>query len=164
MKQLALECLVGILVGIVIGIVISNYTIEQEAKNRDDSIIIALKAELLVNEDILKKDKEIIESDIKVHSQRRLVVAPLSLINNSWDLIKFNLPKRLIEDQKLLALFRKISLLTYETNSFIISRENYRLNNEAMTNFHTRMKIYDELILNQISTLLIAIEEIRALL
>ena len=74
--------------------------------------------------------------------------------------VLIHFPKKLAQDDNLTRI-RNIAQLTDRVNEKIKSRENYRINNQAMDNFSRRMKIYDDELILDIDPLLIATDEIK---
>ena len=64
-----------------------------------------------------------------------------------------NCPSLFKNQANLLEEMRKITKLTNEINETIQSRESYRVNNGAISNYETRIKIYDEILQNSIMRL-----------
>ena len=70
------------------------------------------------------------------------------LKSSMWDLAKLRLPASSQTELRLLQEIADYSSLVEQTNEAIRSRENYRISNEAMSNFYRRLRLYDEHLLS----------------
>ena len=92
----------------------------------------------------------VLTKELKILNQRQFIVTNITILKNDfWEIIKFNIPKDLLKENNLLKRLQDISSLTKSINENINSREIYRLNNNAMTNFSANMQHYDELIIQE---------------
>ena len=92
----------------------------------------------------------VLTQELKILNQRQFIVTNITILKNDfWEIIKFNIPKDLLKENNLLKRLQDISSLTKSINENINSREIYRLNNNAMTNFSANMQHYDELIMQE---------------
>ena len=127
-----------------------GYTQREENKQTEKRIVAGLKEELANNLDRLKDNQELIKKELEALNEHEDLVSSLFCLQNEfWNLIKINLPKKLVEKDIRVRL-RDIIFLTEKINDDIRSRENYRINNRAMTNYESRLKIYDDVILKNI--------------
>ena len=69
-----------------------------------------------------------------------------------WEIAKINPTTAMIKNGSI-ATLSNIEFKAEEVNEHIRSREHYRINSEAMTNFYTVLKIYDQNILRAMSDL-----------
>ncbi len=110
----------------------------------------------------MKDNKSLLEEELKALRDGKHVIKPIPiLINSSWDLIKINFPKKISNDSKLLVEIRSIMITICSVNETIRSREMYRQNNGAMSNFNNRMKIYDDILLQDTDPLIKNLESLR---
>lgn len=156
----------AVISGVIVGIVISNYNMITELNHKDESIISLVKQELTTNQDIIKSNQLVLESDVKLRSKNVSIVNPLNKLNSDlWDIVKFNTPKKLIEREGLLSKIRNIYRLTDEINSTISSRENYKISNEGrLENYEIRMQQYNIILLEKNKLAYQAIEELKPFL
>ena len=138
-------------------------------KNRRDKIekdqIIKKLIHDTLNENLVYIDKinQVLTQEIAALVQQQSVVTNITTLKNDyWDLIKFNIPKDHLKDNNLLKKLQDISSLTKSINENIDSREMYRLNNGAMSNFETRLQHYDDLILSENTKLINHIKDYQA--
>ncbi len=165
------EWLAGFMSGVIatiIGFVLTMswdiYKFNRELKQREETVISAVKEELVSNLSILQYNQTILQKELEVIAEDKSVVAPLSLLQSGfWDLVKINLPRKLTKVDTL-AQIRKAAQLADQINEQIRSRENYRINNQAISNYHFRMKLYDQILLENIGILLKSLEELQLLL
>ena len=118
---------------------------------RKDKIINKLIRDVL-NENItyIQSINYVLTEELKILNQRQFIVTNITILKNDfWEIIKFNIPKDLLKENNLLKRLQDISSLTKSINENINSREIYRLNNNAMTNFSANMQHYDELIIQE---------------
>ena len=136
-----------------------EYKNRREIKRREGIIISAVEDELRRNQQILAENKKILESDLIARDESKGVVIPLQyLYEGFWELSRMNLPRKFIEKDYLVKM-QKLATLTNYFNEMIRSRESYRIQNEAMTNFSGRMKIYDKSLLDKVAELEILLDE-----
>lgn len=95
-----------------------------------------------------------LNKELEVLNQGQSIVTNITYLKNDfWDLIRFNIPKNLLKEDTLLKKLQDISSWIKVINESIESREQYRLNNWAMSNFSIRLRYYDDLILENIDQL-----------
>ena len=135
----------------------------REEGQRSEAVLSALKQELLANAEILQVNRSILEQEIAIVDQKKEVVEPLSLLqNSSWDVVKIQIPKILANNMDNLINIRKTSQLIDRVNETIRSRENYRINNGAMSNFNSHLKLYDQRLLQDGEQLQKTLQELMA--
>ncbi len=137
----------------------------REAKQRDESVLSAVKGESLTNLDILRGNQALLKQELAILDKNQRIVGPLlALRTGSWDVLRINLPKKLVREPQSLIKISEISTLTDRVNEFIRSRENFRIHNGAMTNFSSYIRIYDEALVKQNEALEKGLEDLKALL
>lgn len=120
------------------------YKSRRDIRDRDEIIMRALNEEIGENNKLVARNMAYIRQELAVLSDNKSVVDPLvPLKTGFWDIVKINLPRALLSGGRLLKL-RNIALLAETTNEQIRSRENYRINNGSMSNFSSRIRLYDE--------------------
>lgn len=140
------------------------YKNNRDAKKREETIIDAVKEEINLNIKILNYNAKAIKTDIKLIQGEKSLVMPLTLLHSSfWDLIKQAIPKNLVKI-KFLKNLRECIHTTSLINEGMKSRENYRINNQAMPNFFSIMESYNEILLKQSDYLTKAFQELKSLL
>ena len=155
------EHLRGIITGVIatiIGFGLSmtwdTYKYNRDVKQIERQVLAAFKYEVETNLHILKYNQALLQNEIKVLDKKKSMVAPLKLLDfGSWDLMKLHPPRSLVKVKKLV-MVRRIAQLSDEMNEQIRSRENYRIHNQATTNRHAVLKIYDGLLLKRSKILL----------
>lgn len=152
------------IIGFIMTMLWDTFKFKRESKEREETVLSAVKEELISNLSILQYNQTLLQKEIEVIDENRSVVAPLSILQTGfWDLVKINLPQKLRKGN-ILVRIRRLAQLTDQINEKIQSRENYRINNQAMSNYHRRMKLYDETLLESIGILLKSLEELQPLL
>ncbi len=135
------------IVGFLLTISWDIYKYNRDQNEKDKAVLRTLSLEISENKKTINQNEIAIEAELKVLDQNKSIISPLGLLNNnSWEFVKLNLPKKLINDSTALEFVSEISKLIREVNGIISSRENYRINNEAMSNYSTRIGLYDNLI------------------
>ena len=142
--------LIATLIGFVLTMFWDIYK-DRRDKSEKDKIIKKLIQDVL-NENLLyiSSINAVLTQELGVLNQNKNIITNITTLKNDfWDLIKFNIPKDLLENNDLLKRLQNISSLTKSINENINSREMYRLNNGAMDNFTIRLQYYDELIFTE---------------
>jgi hypothetical protein len=135
------------------------YKIRRDTREKQGTILRALSEELRENKIIVERDVNLLQQELAVLAEQKVVVRPLSVLKvGFWDIAKVNLPKALLTNDRLLKL-RDVAALADDCNDQIRSRENYRIHNGAMSNFSQRMRIYDEPLAQSLAELKTAIDE-----
>jgi hypothetical protein len=126
-----------------------------QSRKREKAILFAVSSDIYENIEVLKNNQSILEEELEILNKNKMIVNPLDLLRSGfWDLLKINLPFTHVRNQKLLLKIIEVAQLTNSVNETIRSRENYRIHNQAMTDYTFRMKSYDEILLKDIKTLL----------
>lgn len=150
------------LIGFILTILWDIYKYRRDTKSRDDAVITAVNEELVANVFICESNKNALGQELKFLKEKKSLVSPISLFQNStWDLLKINFPKQIGKDKDLLKKIRNLTQLIDHTNESIRSRENYRINNGAMSNYESRLQKYDENILEFTNHILANIETLK---
>ncbi|MFH1287002.1 MAG: hypothetical protein ABII02_04630 [Candidatus Magasanikbacteria bacterium] len=138
------------LIGVALTIAWDKYKSIKQEKNS----LTTIAHELETNISELKDNKQTILQELNVLEQKKIIVKPLVKLNGDFSsFLTMNCPSLFKNQADLLEEMRKITKLTNEINETIQSRESYRVNNGAMTNYETRIKIYDEILQNSIMKL-----------
>lgn len=155
---------IATVIGFILTMVWDIVKFNRESKRREETVLSAVREELVSNMSILEDNVQLLLKDLEVIGDKKSVVAPLTLLQSGfWDLVKINLPRKLTKVDTLVEI-RKVAQLTEQVNEQIRSRENYRIHNQAMSNYHRRMRLYDEMILGGILILQKSLKEIEPLL
>jgi hypothetical protein len=162
------EFLIGVITGVIatiIGFVLTMiwdvYKNGRESKNRQEAVLSAGKGEYDYNLETMKFNMDLLKHEIEVIDQKRVIVEPLMQLQNSfWDLIKIQIPKNLTNGE-ILRKIRYVAQQINQINETLRSREDYRVNNQAMSNFHIRLKSYDELLIKFMNNLGPSIIELK---
>jgi len=165
------EFLIGIAVGViatVIGFILTMiwdaYKYRRDTKNREETIISAGGEEIEYNLETIKFNLDLLKHEIEIIGQKKVLAEPLMLLQtNFWDLIKIQIPQKLANVDALRKI-RYIAQQTNQINETLKCREDYKINNQAMSNYHSRLKSYDELLLKFISNLEPSLNELKALI
>jgi len=112
-------------------------------KKTEEAVLKAVKEELDNNASVLNDNLSLLKQELKVIEKQSIIIPLVTLQSGYWDLIKIHFPKK-FEDVNVLNKIRNIAQLTDKINTSIISRESYRIHNQGMTNYTTRLRIYDD--------------------
>ena len=139
-----------------------THKFRRELKQRDEAVFSVIKEEVMVNINILKGNQTVLQYESTILDEKKIVVRPINLLqNSSWDVVKINLPQKLKNDVETLKNIREISQLIDGVNESIRSREIYRIHNGAMSNYFSRIKIYNQILFKQHEDLLRGLEELN---
>ncbi len=120
------------------------YKWNRDTGARDVAVMSALNDDLEANLSLIEMNESILLAEMEVLKEKKSVVRPLQTLREGfWDVAKFNLPKKLVENANALKTLKDISKETSYTNEVIRSRESWRANNSAMSNFESRLEIYN---------------------
>jgi len=126
---------------------------KQRIRNEKQALFLA-KEEIKSNIEVIKKNLGYLAQELKVIDEEKSVVIPLELLtNNSSLLLRTYIPESISNDENVIVMLRKANLLIGEINEIMRSRETYRVHNLAMSNYHSRLKIYDEVLLRRLNSL-----------
>jgi len=139
----------------IIGFLLTMLWEWKKSIKQESAVIDALKQELQTNKEILESNLKYINQELRIIDEGKFIVTPLNLLNGDFsDLLFISIPKKLKKDANLLLEIRKISRFSKENNETIKSRETYRVNNGAMSNYSSRMKIYGQFLQTQTNQLI----------
>ena len=163
------DWLIGFLGGVVLALLGFLLTVawevrklRRESQHREKVVTRALKEEMLANVEILKNNQALLSGELAIIDQDKTLVAPLDQLHAGfWDLVKVNLPQKVLTEPDFLAEVREISQLTDQVNETVRSRESYRIHNGAMSNYSSRMKKYDQILMEYNQKLLTALETVK---
>lgn len=100
--------------------------------------------ELDLNTDIMVQNYSIVNQELEILKDDLSIVEPAIKLNTNFSsFLIMNCPRVFKDNPELLTKMRKIERITTAINGIIESRENYRISNGAMSNFHTRLEKYD---------------------
>jgi hypothetical protein len=119
--------------------------LQQERQERDEAVLSALKREININLAAISVNQKMLMEELKILNERRSVVTPLQTVEtDAWNLLKLYIPAKLTHDGSTLSLLIDVYALLMRVSEMMVSREGYRLANDANTGFSRRMQIYDE--------------------
>jgi hypothetical protein len=113
------------------------------SKKKEKSFYLNLGLEICINLISLKTNSELIFHDLKVIPEKQHLDPLKPLRTEVWDLLKFNTPDSLFENN-LLGLLAVLYFKVTDINENIVSRENFRINNINTSYFFSEIEIYDK--------------------
>ena len=153
-------------VGFILTMVWDFFKFRRENHAREKALLNIIKYELSENISVLDNNKTILKQELKGLDKHEIVIQPLIQLQcGFWDLLKINLsfPKKISDFDSSMNLIR-IAQITKEINETIISRQEYRIHNEAMSNYSVKMKIYDEIVMKKIEKMQELLSELQSIL
>jgi len=106
-------------------------------------------------------DRNILQRELQLVAKQQHVVNPLDPIPTGfWEAIRWSPPRRLLDESDALTKARSVARLTQMVNEMISSREAFRVNNLAMSDFYATLKTYDELLDQFLGELIAALSEL----
>lgn len=126
-------------------VVLNIFWEKHKFKIQEKNNITAIVNELRTNITILVESKHVILNELQMIESGRSIVVPILELNHDFSsFLIINCPTIFQKDTELLKDIRELSKLTNNFNNVIQSRESYRINNGAMSNYNAIIKIYDE--------------------
>jgi hypothetical protein len=126
----------------------------REESKRSKAILRALKTEFEVNLDISAVNTELLDSELKLLGEgKHLIPALVPFKHGFWDLLKSNIPDKVLHDTESLTKFREVALVVSRLNEGIRSRQTYKDTSGAMGNFNARLKSSDALLISGVKQL-----------
>ncbi len=154
------------IVGFVLTMIWDFYKFKREIRSREEALLNIITYELNDNINILNNNKTLLEHEISILDSKQSLVNPLlHLQYGFWDLLKANMyfPKEIRNSDASIKIIR-IAQKTKVIDDTIRSREEYRIHNSAMSTFHSRMKKYDQIILEDSEELLKLLDDFQTIL
>ena len=130
------------------------------SKKKDKSFYLNLGLEICINLISLRTNSELILHDLKVIAKKQHLVDPFKPLRTEiWDLLKFNTPDSLFENN-LLGLLAVLYFKVTDINENIVSRENFRINNPNTSHFSSEIEIYDKNLFRYIEEFITLLERL----
>jgi hypothetical protein len=137
--------------------------LQAERSERDEAVLVAITDEVVSNIKILEQNQNTLRTELGALPEGKSVVTPLLLLHTgSWELLKASIPERLFAGNGTLNPVTDAFAMASAINETIRSRENYRISNGAMSNFSSRMKLYDDDLVAKNASLLKPVKELEA--
>jgi hypothetical protein len=137
--------------------------LQGERVERDESVLVAIRNEVTSNLAILEQNQQALQQELALIPEGKTLVAPLLLLHTgSWELLKVNIPERFFKEKGTLNTITDAFAKAGAINETVRSRENYRINNGAMTNFSSHMKLYDDDLIPKDTSLIKVFKELRS--
>jgi len=153
------------LIGFLCTILWDVYKYRRDIDQRDRAIINYVKHDLEENRNLATENKSMLMNELEIIDQGKELVRPLLLMKTGfWDLLKANLPKKIINNSDLLENIQGLSLLGGHINEEIRSRQNYKNASSSMSNYNSTIKIHDELLVSDIDQLIMSLDDALAVL
>ncbi len=126
----------------------------REDNRKTAAVLLAVEHELIENLEIAKANKQLLEAEIPVLDEgKHLIAATLPFKQGIWELLKINLPDKLLEKESLLAMLRDIYMATSHINEGMSSRQVYRDTSANNTAFGQNMKGRNSMLIAQMEEL-----------
>ena len=134
------------LLGFVCFAVYDHYKYGKILLDNERKTIFFIKGELEKNLITVNYNISRIDSEIAALERNSTILDPLTVFDNSmWNMAAINFPQRLLKSEtvNMIRLFSGAIDLINET---IRSRENYRMQNQNMSDFLVKLKLYDQML------------------
>jgi hypothetical protein len=149
----------GVILGWVLSEIGRRINDQRIADMQDRRLLALLNQDWISNKSKMQRNIGLIYQETDILQTNKHVVVPLELLEMSfWNIIKYNLPNKLIDDDRMV-IIRDIAARTNRINERVQSRENFRISNQAMSNFHTSLGIYNKNLLDEINELITVLDE-----
>ena len=113
------------------------------SNKKEKSFYLNLGLEICINLISLNTNSGLILHDLKVIPEKQHLEPLKPLRTEVWDLLKFNTPDSLFENN-LLGLLAVLYFKVTDINENIVSRENFRINNVNTSYFFSEIEMYDK--------------------
>lgn len=155
------EFITGLIVGVLATVVGFGLTMawdlwkfHREDKRKTAAILLAVKHELEENLEIAKANRQLLEAELPVLDEgKHLIAATLPFKQGIWDLLKVNLPDKLLQKEALLSQLRDISMSACHLNEGLSSRQVYRDTSANNTAFGQNMKGRNSMLIAEMDAL-----------
>lgn len=139
------------ILGFVFTMVWDAYKDARETTQLEATVLKAAHSDLSANLQAASDISKLVNQEISIIDNGRTLVQPLPRISNGfWDLLRLHVPASFNEKPETFLLVQKVAVSGAYINEVVTSRENWRVNNQSMSNFPTRLKIYDNDLLSLI--------------
>ena len=153
------------IIGFILAMLWDFFKFKKEVKRKEEAITTTVQHELNENKIILHHNQILLEKELEILDEKRSVVDPLIPLHSSfWDLLRTNLPfPHKYRSFEVAIKIPQAAQLTRDINETIRSRENYRIHNQAMSNYFSHMKLYDQRLIEDFERLLKVLRELEPL-
>lgn len=134
--------------GFVLTMIWDYWKSTQQRKQLQNNLLILLSDELKYNILVIKNNKSLLTQELNYLKENKSIVNALDIPREDfWEMFKLNYDYRFFSVERV-KLIKDVYYITSSIIENIKSRENYRISNQAMSNFHIRMQKYNEILLN----------------
>jgi hypothetical protein len=117
------------------------WKLHREDRRKTTAVLLAIVHELKENLEIVKVNRQFLEVELPILKEgKHLIGSTLPFKHGMWDLLKVNLPAKLLQSESLLAKLRDLSLSASHLNEGMYSRQIYRDTSSNNTAFGQNMK------------------------
>lgn len=158
------QYLIGLISGILaagFGAWLTTWLENRKEKERDQNVFEAFKEELISNLEMLSANCVELEQEISIADKDQHLLSNITpFYFPTWDILKTRIPKELANKET----FRQLALtmhLVLLINDEISSRERFKINGVALSNFAQTLKKRDQLLVLRHVKLLMRIFELK---
>lgn len=153
------------LVGFLFTVLWDVYKYRRDVAERDRSILKVVQHDLEENRRLVTENKAMLQQELEIIDQKKELVRPLLLLKTGfWDLLKANLPRKLVANTELLERIQALSLLASHINEETRSRQSYKNASSMMSNYNSTIKIHDEILVSDLDRLAKGLDDALAVL
>jgi hypothetical protein len=134
--------------GFVLTMIWDCWKSNQQRKQLQDNLLTLLSDEIEYNSSIIKNNKSLITQELGYLKENKSIVNALDIPRKDfWEVFKLNYDYKFFSIEQV-KYVKDIYFIISSIIENIQSRESYRISNQAMSNFHTRMEKYDSILID----------------
>ncbi len=116
----------------------------RDSKQKDKAILLAIEQDLIAGAELATRNIKLLNQElVGLETGLTLTIALERFYSGFWDLVKVNVPKQILNSENGLRNLRGIAAFMSEANATIDSREQYKITNYNVHNYHERLKDYN---------------------
>lgn len=139
--------------------------VRRDKEEREELIIHSVREEFSTNSQYLKENISSLETELQLYSTKRFLLTPLfPLQSGGWDLIKVSGPLTALKKEEALNRVRSAYQLIARFNGLLVTREDFRIHNQPLSNFHDQLNSYDKSMLGVANVLVKELDELGTIL
>jgi len=137
----------------------------QEAKRQDETVLAAIRSEIINNVTIIDRNINLILLELPGLGKDMTVVEPLTLLRSGgWEMLRLTIPEQLTKRPDTLTILNDFFVLVEQSNEVMRSREAFRVNNLALDTIGSRLKAYDESVIRHTILLIQSMMKLNSIL
>jgi hypothetical protein len=119
----------------------------RDVGRHDHAVLAAIRMELAANPPVVEENQRQVAEELERLPQGEWLLNPLEPLEAGfWNLAKLNPPRSVSATADSLGTLQRVARLTFKVNEVIRSREAFRVGNQELPTFKTRLGGYDQLL------------------